>query len=242
MTPLLEVTGLSAGYGAVEAIREVSLAVPEGATVALIGANGAGKSTTLNTISGLVTPTRGSIRFDGREIVGLRADRIVAAGIVQAPEGRQVFAPLTVEENLQLGACQRRDAGVSADLAAVYDQFPRLAERRRQRAGLLSGGEQQMLAIGRALMARPRLLMLDEPSLGLAPIVVREVFRILEALRAGGRTILLVEQNARQALRMADYAYVLEDGRIAQHGSANELAADRRILDAYLGRASATSR
>jgi branched-chain amino acid transport system ATP-binding protein len=236
MRPLLQVTDLVAKYGAVEALRGITFRVDAGAVVALVGANGAGKSTTLNTISGLIAPAGGSVLLDGENIAGLRADRIVGRGVIQVPEGRQVVSPLTVDENLRLGAIQRRDHDVAADLASVYERFPRLAERREQRAGLLSGGEQQMLVIGRALMARPRLLMLDEPSLGLSPLLSKEVFAIVASLKAQGRTILLVEQNARQALKVADYAYVLEGGRVSQHGPAAELATDSRILDAYLGR------
>ena len=238
MRPLLEVTNLVAKYGAVEALCGITFSIEAGAVVALIGANGAGKSTTLNTISGLIAASGGSVVLDGENITGLRADRIVGRGVIQVPEGRQVLSPLTVEENLRLGAIQRRDGAIAADLASVYERFPRLAERREQRAGLLSGGEQQMLVIGRALMARPRLLMLDEPSLGLSPLLSKEVFAIVAALKAQGRTILLVEQNARQALKVADYAYVLEGGRVSQHGPAAELANDSRILDAYLGRSS----
>jgi branched-chain amino acid transport system ATP-binding protein len=235
MRPLLEVSNLVAKYGAVEALRGITFSVDAGAVVALVGANGAGKSTTLNTISGLIAPSGGSIVLDGEPITGLRADRIVGRGVIQVPEGRQVLSPLTVDENLRLGAIQRRDREIATDLANVYARFPRLAERRDQRAGLLSGGEQQMLVIGRALMARPRLLMLDEPSLGLSPLLSKEVFAIVAALKAQGRTILLVEQNARQALKVADYAYVLEGGRVSQHGPAGALANDSRILDAYLG-------
>jgi branched-chain amino acid transport system ATP-binding protein len=233
--PLLTVTDLHTSYGAIAALQGVSLEVPRGSVVALIGANGAGKSTTLNTISGLLAPRRGHVELDGRDITGWRADRVASLGLIQVPEGRQVLAPLTVEENLLLGAYARRD-NVSADLAAVYARFPRLAERRPQLAGLLSGGEQQMLAIGRALMARPRLLMLDEPSLGLAPLIVRDIFAIIADLKQQGSTILLVEQNARKALQVADHAYVLEHGRIVQHGPAAALADDPRILEAYLGR------
>ena len=236
MRPLLEVTNLVAKYGAVEALRGITFSIDAGAVVALVGANGAGKSTTLNTISGLIAASSGTIVLEGENITGLRADRIVGRGVIQVPEGRQVLSPLTVDENLRLGAVQRHDAEIATDLASVYARFPRLAERREQRAGLLSGGEQQMLVIGRALMARPRLLMLDEPSLGLSPLLSKEVFAIVAALKAQGRTILLVEQNARQALKVADYAYVLEGGRVSQHGPAAELANDSRILDAYLGR------
>jgi branched-chain amino acid transport system ATP-binding protein len=233
---MLTVSDLHTYYGGIAALRGISFDVPRGAVVALIGANGAGKSTTLNTISGLLAPRRGTIHFEDREISGWRAERVASLGLVQVPEGRQILAPLTVEENLLVGAHTRRDAAVRADLAAVYERFPRLAERRTLIAGALSGGEQQMLAIGRALMARPRLLMLDEPSLGLAPLVVQEVFRVVAALKEQGVTILLVEQNARKALAVADYAYVLEGGAISQAGPAATLRADPRILEAYLGR------
>jgi len=235
---MLTVENLHTYYGAIAAVRGVSFEVPTGAVVALVGANGAGKSTTLNTISGLLAPRAGTVRFDGRDVTGWRADRVAALGLIQVPEGRQVLAPLTVEENLLLGACRRRDREIAADLLATYARFPRLDERRHQISGSLSGGEQQMLAIGRALMARPRLLMLDEPSLGLAPLLVQEVFRIVADLKAGGATILLVEQNARQALQVADYAYVLENGLIAQAGPAAALRDDPRIVEAYLGKRS----
>jgi len=233
---MLAVRNLHTYYGGIAALRGISFDVPRGSAIALIGANGAGKSTTLNTISGLLAPRRGTIQFEGRDVAGWRAERVAALGLVQVPEGRQVLAPLTVEENLLLGAYTRRDRGVRADLAAVYERFPRLSERRGQIAGSLSGGEQQMLAIGRALMSRPKLLMLDEPSLGLAPLIVQEVFRAVAALKEQGATILLVEQNARKALAVADYAYVLEGGEIAQAGPAAALRDDPRIVEAYLGR------
>ncbi len=233
---MLAVRNLHTYYGGIAALRGISFDVPRGSVIALIGANGAGKSTTLNTISGLLAPRRGTIQFEGRDVAGWRAERVAALGLVQVPEGRQVLAPLTVEENLLLGAYTRRDRGVRADLAAVYERFPRLSERRGQIAGSLSGGEQQMLAIGRALMSRPKLLMLDEPSLGLAPLIVQEVFRAVAALKEQGATILLVEQNARKALAVADYAYVLEGGEIAQAGPAAALRDDPRIVEAYLGR------
>jgi branched-chain amino acid transport system ATP-binding protein len=234
---VLVIRDLHVAYGAIEALRGVTLEVPAGVVVALVGANGAGKSTLLNTISGLLKPLRGSILFDGEEIGGWRADRMVARGLVQVPEGRQVLAPLTVEENLRLGAYSRTDA-TSDELSEIYARFPALAARRRQPAGLLSGGEQQMLALGRALLARPRLLMMDEPSLGLAPLVTKEVYAIVDDLRSQGATILLVEQNARQALRVAAYAYVLEGGSITREGPAVELQTDPAIVDAYLGKRS----
>jgi branched-chain amino acid transport system ATP-binding protein len=235
---MLAVNDLHTYYGAIAALKGISFEVPAGGVVALVGANGAGKSTTLNTISGLLSPRRGSIHFDGHDITGWRADRIAALGLTQVPEGRQILAPLTVEENLLIGGYTQRDRRLQHDLASIYERFPRLHERRSQIAGSLSGGEQQMLAISRALMARPRLLMLDEPSLGLAPLIVGEVFRIIGALKAQGATILLVEQNARRALQIADYAYVLEGGRVTQHGSAEQLRGDPRIVEAYLGRGS----
>jgi branched-chain amino acid transport system ATP-binding protein len=233
--PLLVVDGLETAYGGIAALRGISFVVEAGSVVALVGANGAGKSTTLNTISGLLIPQAGSVRFDGREIGGWRADRVASLGLVQVPEGRQVLAPLTVEENLLLGAYRRHGREVRTDLGGIFERFPRLAERRQQLAGSLSGGEQQMLAIGRALMARPRLLMLDEPSLGLAPLIVAEVFRLIESLKAQGATILLVEQNARKALAVADTAYVLEGGRITRSGPAAALRDDPGIVAAYLG-------
>ncbi len=233
---LLTVDNLHTSYGAIAALQGVSFVVPRGRVVALIGANGAGKSTTLNTISGLLAPRAGTIVFAGRTITGWRADYVTGLGIVQVPEGRQVLAPLTVEENLLLGAVSRRTRATPADLAAIYARFPRLHERRRQLAGSLSGGEQQMLAIGRALMAQPQLLMLDEPSLGLAPLLVQEIFRIIADLKSLGATLLLVEQNARKALEIADYVYVLENGRITHAGPAPDLRRDPRIVEAYLGR------
>ncbi len=222
-------------YGNIQALKGISLEVEEGECVTLIGANGAGKSTTLNTISGLLVPSRGTVRFGGRDITGWRADRVAGLGLVQVPEGRQVLGPLSVDENLQLGAYSRRDGEIGADLARTYERFPRLAERRHQLAGSLSGGEQQMLAIGRALMARPRLLMLDEPSLGLAPLIVREVFAIVAELKAQGSTILLVEQNAALALELADTAYVLEAGRTVLSGPAAEIRTEESVRRAYLG-------
>ena len=236
VSPLLEIRDLHVAYGPIRAVRGISLRVPAGQAVCLIGANGAGKSTTLNAISGLLKPLSGSIRFDGQEIAGRRPERVVGQGLVQVPEGRLVIATLTVLENLEMGAYLRHDAqAVQRDLKAVFARFPRLAERRRQRAGLLSGGEQQMLALGRALMARPRLLMLDEPSMGLAPILVNEVFAALAEIKRAGTTILLVEQNARKALEITDYAYVLERGLLAHEGESRGLRQDARVIAAYLG-------
>ncbi|MCL5125426.1 MAG: ABC transporter ATP-binding protein [Deltaproteobacteria bacterium] len=232
---MLVVRDLCSSYGAIAALKGVSFEVPRGSVVALVGANGAGKSTTLNSISGLLKPDGGSVRFDDREIAGWRADKITALGLAQVPEGRQVLGGLTVEENLLLGAYTRRDSEIGKDLDDIYLRFPILKNRRKQIADLLSGGEQQMLVLGRALMSRPKLLMLDEPSLGLAPLIVQEVFRIISELKER-TTILLVEQNARKALQIANYAYVLEGGRVAQEGPAEELQGDPKIVEAYLGR------
>jgi branched-chain amino acid transport system ATP-binding protein len=233
---LLEVRNLCAGYGAIEALHGVSLQVEPGQVVSLIGANGAGKSTTLNTISGLIRPNRGEVWFEGTNITGWRPDRITRLGLVQVPEGRQIVATMTVAENIALGAYHRRDAAaITQDSEAVFARFPRLAERRNQKAGSLSGGEQQMLAVGRAFMMRPRLLMLDEPSMGLAPLLVNEIFHIISEIKAQGIPILLVEQNARKALQVADYAYVLERGLIAYQDEAAKLRQDTRIISAYLG-------
>ncbi|MCC6805287.1 MAG: ABC transporter ATP-binding protein [Anaerolineae bacterium] len=230
---LLEVHDLHTSYGAIQALRGLSFTVDQGQVVSLIGANGAGKSTTLNTISGLLKPTGGRVIFDGRDITGWRADRVTALGLIQVPEGRQIIAPMTVYENLIIGV--QRDTDLQADLDDIYARFPRLYERRDQRAGLLSGGEQQMLAVGRALMMHPRLLMLDEPSMGLAPLMVNEVFRIVGDIKNQGIPILLVEQNARKALQIADMAYVLERGKIAHHGDAAKLREDTSVIAAYLG-------
>jgi len=233
---LLEVQRLDVRYGAIRALREVSLAVEERQIVTLIGANGAGKSTTLRAISGLVKPSAGRIVFDGQELTDLRPDEILRRGLAQVPEGRGIFTNLTVNENLDLGAYARRDAaGVAADRDRVFALFPRLAERLRQNAGTLSGGEQQMLAIARALLARPRLLLLDEPSLGLAPQLVQVIFRVLREINASGTTILLVEQNAHMALQIAAQAYVLEVGAVAMSGPARELARSDEVRRAYLG-------
>ena len=236
MPPLLSVDSVVAAYGEVRALWDVSLAVDEGEIVTLLGANGAGKTTTMRVLSGLIRPRSGTVTFDGLAVHRLPPPRIVQAGLVQIPEGRRLWPRMTVLENLELGAYaphlrRRRLEG----LEWVFSLFPRLAERRIQLAGTLSGGEQQMLAIGRGLMSRPRLLMLDEPSLGLAPILVREVFRIIEEINARGVTVLLVEQNVRQALEVAHRGYVLETGRIVQSGAAADLLEDPRIRRAYLG-------
>ncbi len=229
---LLEVRELYTSYGAIKALRGLSFAVEAGQVVSLIGANGAGKSTTLNTISGLLKPLSGRVLFDGQDVTGWRADRVTGLGLIQVPEGRQVIAPMTVYENLIVAA---HSTTLRQDLDDIYTRFPRLYERREQRAGSLSGGEQQMLAVGRALMMHPRLLMLDEPSMGLAPLMVNEVFRIIADIKAQGIPILLVEQNARKALQIADYAYVLERGQIAHQDAAAKLREDTSVIAAYLG-------
>ncbi|MDI3522065.1 MAG: branched-chain amino acid transport system ATP-binding protein [Bacillota bacterium] len=233
---MLEVKNLHVYYGGIHALKGVSLTVPEGKIVTLVGANGAGKTTTLKAICGLVRPASGEVLFLGRRLTGLKTTAIIQGGITLAPEGRHVFPDLSVKENLILGAYARRDsAGIRADLEGVYNLFPRLKERQGQLAGTLSGGEQQMLAVGRALMSRPRLLMLDEPSLGLAPLLVQEIFRIIRRINAEGKTILLIEQNARAALELADYGYVLESGAVALSGSGRQLLSDDRVRQVYLG-------
>ena len=233
---MLRLEGLRAGYGPIEALRGLDLEVREGELVCLLGANGAGKSSTLRAISGLLGARSGRIVFDGRDIHGLEPSAILRAGIAHCPEGRRVFPHLTVEENLTMGAYVRRDrAGIAEDVERVCTHFPILADRRRQAAGTLSGGEQQMLAIGRALMARPRLILFDEPSLGLAPTVVETTFGIIADIRRRGTTVLMVEQNAYLALRMADRGYVMETGRIVLHGAARDLLRDDHVRAAYLG-------
>ena len=236
MADMLEIKDIHVYYGAIHAIKGVSLSVRQGGIVTLIGSNGAGKSTTLRTISGLLKPKEGDILFEGESIAGRPAQDIVKAGISQVPEGRRIFANMTVMENLELGAFSRSDAdGIEADMHMVFKRFPRLLERKEQAAGTLSGGEQQMLAMGRALMSHPRLLLLDEPSMGLAPLLIREIFSIIEDINRAGTTVLLVEQNANMALSIAHRAYVLETGRIALSGDAKELAASEEVRKAYLG-------
>jgi branched-chain amino acid transport system ATP-binding protein len=238
---MLRVEGLYAGYGASEVLAGTTLEVKAGSVVALIGANGAGKTTTMRAISGVIHPSKGTVTLDGVAVQGLDASRIARLGLAHAPEGRKVFGPLSAEDNLLLGAYRRLPrffgfkAQAAQDLERVYQLFPRLKERRRQAAGTLSGGEQQMLAIGRALMARPKIMLLDEPSMGLAPVIVQEVFRTLRRLKEEGTTMLLVEQFARTALEVADYAYVMERGRIALEGTPAELNRNERVLAAYLG-------
>ena len=233
---MLKIENLCVSYGGIKALRGISLEVPDGKIVTLIGANGAGKSTTLRTISGLVKADSGSITYDGQELLGKPINKILEAGIAQSPEGRRVFANLTVLENLKAGAYLRKDKdGIEKDIKWVYELFPRLEERNWQLAGTLSGGEQQMLAVGRALMSRPKLLMLDEPSMGLAPLLVEQIFDIIRQLHADGTTILLVEQNAQAALAVADRGYVLETGRIVTEGTGAALLESDAIKKAYLG-------
>ena len=235
MEPILKVSDINVYYGAIHAIKGVSFEVNPGEVVTLIGANGAGKSTTLQTVSGLLHSRTGSIEFLGENLMGVPAHKVVAKGLAQVPEGRRVFLQMTVEENLEMGAYTRAGGDIDADLEKVYAYFPRLMERRRQIAGTLSGGEQQMLAMGRALMSRPKLLMLDEPSMGLAPILVEQIFKIIQTLHEAGTTILLVEQNAQAALSIADRGYVLETGKIVTSGTGTELLASPEIKKAYLG-------
>ena len=233
---MLKVDNIDVYYGAIHAIKGISIEVPKGEIVTLVGSNGAGKSTTLRTISGLMKPKNGTILFEDKNIVGVPAHKIVGMGLCQVPEGRHVFANMSVMENLELGAYLRNDKdGIARDLEDVFKKFPRLLERKDQISGTLSGGEQQMLAMGRALMSRPRLLLLDEPSMGLAPLLVKEIFNIIKEINESGTTVLLVEQNANMALSIADKAYVLEAGRIALAGTAQELASSEAVRKAYLG-------
>jgi len=234
---LLEIRGLEVRYGGIRAVKGIDLEIAAGELVCLIGANGAGKSSTLRAVSGLAQTALGSIRFGGRDLAGIPAFARARAGLVMVPEGRGVFAQLSVEENLAMGAYARADAGIASDRARVFELFPRLAERRRQTAGTLSGGEQQMLAIGRALMSRPKLLTLDEPSMGLAPIAAQKILEVIRDINSTGVTVLLVEQNARSALALAHRAYVMESGEITLSGEARALLADPRVREAYLGEA-----
>ena len=233
---MLKIDNIHVYYGAIHALKGVSLEVHKGEIVTLIGANGAGKSTTLRTVSGLLAPKSGGISFLRENIAGMPAHEIVKHGISQVPEGRRIFAEMSVQENLEMGAFTRKDKeGVEKDFEIVYNRFPRLKERRKQQAGTLSGGEQQMLAMGRALMSRPKLLLLDEPSMGLAPLLIKEIFSIIEDINREGTTVLLVEQNANMALSIAHRAYVMETGRITLQGAAKELAASEDVRKAYLG-------
>ena len=234
---MLSIKDLHVSYGGIKALRGVDVQVPDGKIVTLIGANGAGKSTLLRTISGLVKAESGSVEFGGTELTGMKIDKISSQGIALSPEGRHVFADLTVKENLSIGAYLRKDkAEIEKDLQWVYSLFPRLKERNWQYAGTLSGGEQQMLAVGRALMSRPKLLMMDEPSLGLAPLIVQQIFDIIKEINKAGVTILLIEQNANMALKIADKAYVLETGSIVLEGSGEELLQNESVREAYLGK------
>ena len=235
MSNLLEIRNLSVSYGGINAVKDINLDVPEGQIVTLIGANGAGNSTVLRTISGLVKTKTGSVTYEGKELLGKSPDYIVSQGVTLVPEGRRVFTDLTVLENLKIGAYLRKD-NIEPDIEYVYSLFPRLKERAWQFAGTLSGGEQQMLAVGRALMSRPRLIMMDEPSLGLAPLVVKSIFDIIKTINQKGITVLLIEQNANMALMAAHTAYVLETGSITMKGTGAELLADERIKEAYLGK------
>lgn len=233
---MLEIKDLEVYYGMIQAIKGVSFEVNEGEVIALIGANGAGKTTILHTITGLLAPKKGSVMFEGKDITKIPAHRIVSLGMAHVPEGRRVFADLTVYENLKMGAYTRKDkAEIEESLQNIYKRFPRLEERKNQLAGTLSGGEQQMLAMGRALMSRPKIILMDEPSMGLSPILVNEIFDIIQEVSKGGTTVLLVEQNAKKALSIADRAYVLETGSIALSGNAQELLNDDSIKKAYLG-------
>lgn len=232
---LLQVEDIHVFYGSIHAIKGVSFSVDEGEIVTLIGANGAGKSTVLNTVSGLLRSKTGSIHFKGENISSVEPHKIVQRGLAQVPEGRRIFLQMTVQENLEMGAYTQPNAGIAADIERVYEQFPRLKERRRQISGTLSGGEQQMLAMGRALMSHPKLLMLDEPSMGLAPLLVEQIFEIITRLHKSGTTVLLVEQNAQMALSIADRAYVLETGKISLSGTGAELIQSDSVRRAYLG-------
>lgn len=233
---MLDIKNLSVSYGAIDAVKDISLHVDDGEIVSLIGANGAGKTTTLHTITGLVPAKSGSIMFNGQDLLKTKANQIVTLGMAHVPEGRHVFTRMSVQENLEMGAYSLKDTSyVAEDLDKVYTYFPRLKERRRQLAGTLSGGEQQMVAMGRAMMSRPNTILMDEPSMGLSPKLVKEIFRIIEKLHDEGITVLLVEQNAKMALSIADRAYVLETGRITMEGKASDLLHDEKVRKAYLG-------
>lgn len=232
---MLEIRGLASRYGNIHALKGIDLEVEEGGIACILGANGAGKTTLMKSVSGLLRPAGGKILFRGEDITGLAPEAIVRKGIVLVPEGRAILSRMTVLENLEMGAYHRKDGGIRKDLESVLERFPMLKSRKEQRGGSLSGGEQQVLAIARALLSRPKLLLTDEPSLGLAPLIVAEIFRILREINADGTTVLLVEQNVKQALKISRYAYVLETGKIVHGGPATELANDPKILDSYLG-------
>jgi len=232
---MLKIEQLAAGYGNIKALKNIDLTVPAGSIVSLIGANGAGKTTAMKVIMGLIKPDSGQILFKGQHISGMATHKIVSTGLSLVPEGRNILARMTVLENLEMGACQRKDNEVRDDMKRIFRRFPILEERKEQLGGTLSGGQQQMLAIGRALMARPELLLLDEPSMGLAPLVVADIFKVIQEINQEGTTILLVEQNVRQALKIAQYAYVLETGKMILHGPAKDIANNPRVMEAYLG-------
>ncbi|AIF54114.1 ABC transporter ATP-binding protein [Pelosinus sp. UFO1] len=232
---MLKIVQLAAGYGNIKALKNIDLTVPAGSIVSLIGANGAGKTTAMKVIMGLIKPDSGRILFKGQHISGMATHKIVSTGLSLVPEGRNILTRMTVLENLEMGACQRRDNEVTDDMKRIFRRFPILEERKEQLGGTLSGGQQQMLAIGRALMARPELLLLDEPSMGLAPLVVADIFKVIQEINQEGTTILLVEQNVRQALKIAQYAYVLETGKMILHGPAKDIANNPRVMEAYLG-------
>lgn len=232
---MLKIKQLAAGYGNIKALKNIDLVVPKGSIVSLIGANGAGKTTAMKVIMGLIKPDSGQILFKGQNISGIATHKIVSSGLALVPEGRNILSRMTVLENLEMGACQRRDNEVQDDMKRIFRRFPILEERKAQLGGTLSGGQQQMLAIGRALMARPELLLLDEPSMGLAPLVVADIFKVIQEINQEGTTILLVEQNVRQALKIAQHAYVLETGKMVLHGEARDIANNPRVMEAYLG-------
>ncbi|MFE8700697.1 ABC transporter ATP-binding protein [Cytobacillus sp. FJAT-54145] len=235
---MLKVNGISAFYGKIQVLKDISLEVEEGSIVTILGANGAGKTTTMKTILGLLKTQQGSIEFRGEGVTGLRPDQLLRKGIALVPEGRQILAGMTVLENLEMGAYHRKDNEIEQDIKNVMKRFPILEERQKQLGGTLSGGQQQMLAIARAILSKPKLLLLDEPSMGLAPLVVADIFKIIKEINQAGTTVLLVEQNARQALRISDYGYVLETGKIIAEGKSQDLLVDPRIMEAYLGKKS----
>lgn len=235
---MLKVSGIHAYYGNIQVLKNIDLQVEKGSIVTILGANGAGKTTTMKTVAGLLKPQQGKIEFLGEDVTGLRPDQLLRKGIALVPEGRQILAGMTVMENLEMGAYHRKDNEIGQDLEKVLERFPILKEREKQLGGTLSGGQQQMLAIARAILSRPKLLLLDEPSMGLAPLIVADIFKIIKEINETGTTVLLVEQNARQALKISDYGYVLEIGKIVADGKAQELLNDPRIMEAYLGKKS----
>ncbi|KAF0824817.1 ABC transporter ATP-binding protein [Cytobacillus firmus] len=235
---MLKVNGINAFYGKIQVLKDISLEVEEGSIVTILGANGAGKTTTMKTISGMLKPQSGSIQFQGENVTELRPDQLLRKGIALVPEGRQILSGMTVLENLEMGAYHRKDNEVDQDIKKVMERFPILEERQKQLGGTLSGGQQQMLAIARAILSKPKLLLLDEPSMGLAPLIVADIFKIIKEINEAGTTVLLVEQNARQALKISDYGYVLETGKMVAEGSSQKLLNDPRIMEAYLGRKS----